>query len=203
MVATGSSFGRRLRVLRVARGLSQVGLAKAIGRHQTTIGPYERDEYSPAREIVERLAHVLDTSPEYLLFGRSPQRHTLAIVGRIGPGGLAEVRNLNLMSLNDAQLNGWRVEDDVMLPVFRPGQVALALGIAEPPEVLLGREVLATTTDGRTLLRRLMPGARAEVFDLVAWNGPTLAGVELREARLVVGCLAEEALTHGDEDAKS
>ena len=47
-----SSFGARLRSLRLAKELSQVELARLIGRHQTVIGPYERDEYEPPRDIV-------------------------------------------------------------------------------------------------------------------------------------------------------
>ena len=71
---SGSTFGRRLRALRLTLDMSQVELARRIGRHQTAIGPYERDEYEPPRDVVEKLAHVLETSPEYLYFGRSPQQ---------------------------------------------------------------------------------------------------------------------------------
>ena len=85
-----SSFGARLRSLRMAKGLSQVDLARLIGRHQTVIGPYERDEYEPPRDIVQKLAHVLDTSPEYLYFGRSPARSTIPMGGRFGIMGVLE-----------------------------------------------------------------------------------------------------------------
>ena len=78
------TFGGRLRALRVARDMSQVELARSIGRHQTAIGPYERDEYMPARDVVEKLASILETSPEYLLFGRSPHRAQLPVIGRMG-----------------------------------------------------------------------------------------------------------------------
>ncbi|MCB1834358.1 MAG: helix-turn-helix transcriptional regulator, partial [Geminicoccaceae bacterium] len=60
------SFGNRLRTLRLAMDMSQAELARLIGRHQTAIGPYERDEYMPARDIVAKLADILGTTPEYL-----------------------------------------------------------------------------------------------------------------------------------------
>ncbi len=68
--------------------MSQVELARRVGRHQTTIGPYERDEYTPSRDIVERLASVLDTTPEYLLFGRdaAAQQQSGSRVGSARPG---------------------------------------------------------------------------------------------------------------------
>ena len=86
-VPSGSTFGRRLRALRMAQDMSQVELARRIGRHQTAIGPYERDEYEPPRDVVEKLALVLETSPEYLYFGRSPPQIALPVVGRIGRAG--------------------------------------------------------------------------------------------------------------------
>ena len=73
-----STFGRRLRALRLTHGMSQVELAQRVGRHQTAIGPYERDEYEPPREVVEKLAAALDTTPEYLYFGRNPQQTALS-----------------------------------------------------------------------------------------------------------------------------
>ena len=70
--------------------MSQVELARRVGRHQTAIGPYERDEYEPPRDVVEKLALVLETSPEYLYFGRSPQQATLPVLGRLGRAGMLE-----------------------------------------------------------------------------------------------------------------
>lgn len=201
MIGHGSSFGRRLRALRLAKGLRQAELARLVGRHQTAIGPYERDEYAPPPDIVERLARALDTSPEYLLFGRHPRRSAVPLVGRIGPGGLAEPAELGTLALKDDQLLGWRVDDETMLPAYRPGQVALVLAAAEPRlEALLGRDALVELADGRRLLRRLLPGARPELFDLAAWNAPTLLGASLASARRVVGAVAGEAFAEGGPD---
>ncbi len=201
MIGHGTSLGRRLRALRLAKGLRQAELARLVGRHQTVIGPYERDEYAPPPDIVERLARALDTSPEYLLFGRHPRRSLIPLVGRIGPGGLAEPAELGTLALKDDRLLGWRVEDDTMLPAYRPGQVALVLAAAEVRlEALAGRDVLVELADGRRLLRRLLPGARPELFDLAAWNAPTLVGASLASARRVVGAVAGEAFAEGGSD---
>lgn len=194
MIAQGSSFGRRLRSLRLSKGLKQAELARLVGRHQTAIGPYERDEYAPAPDIVERLARALDTSAEYLLFGRHPRRSTIRVVGRIGPGGLGEAAELGTLALRDDLIVGWRVTDETMLPAYRPGQVALVLAAPESRlEEQLGQDVLADLDDGRRLLRRLLPAARPEVFDLAAWNAPTLAGVHVAAVRRVVGAASADA----------
>ncbi len=199
MIGHGQSFGRRLRALRLAKGLRQAELARRIGRHQTAIGPYERDEYTPSPDIVERLARALDTSPEYLLFGRDPRRSTVPLVGRIGPGGLAHEVELGPLALDEAKLVGWRVADDTMAPVYRPGQVVLVARTAEPrPAAALGEDVLAELADGRRLLRRLLPGADPERFDLAAWNAPVLAGVVVTAVRRVLGAMAADAFSASD-----
>jgi transcriptional regulator with XRE-family HTH domain len=196
-VPTRSTFGRRLRALRLARGISQVELARSVGRHQTAIGPYERDEYEPPREVVEKLAVVLETSAEYLFFGRSPQQTAVSVIGRLGRGGLLEPpleASMELVSLRDEQLRGYRLLDDCMAPVFRPGQIVLTPAAAvQDPARHLGRDVLAELADGRMLLRRLMPSADPARFDLAAYNAPHLPMVAVRSARPVIGALWPEA----------
>lgn len=209
MMRVRSTFGRRLRSLRLAQGLSQVELARRVGRHQTAIGPYERDEYEPPREVVERLAAILETSPEYLYFGRSPQRSTLPVLGIVGAAGLlnaADERRLALITLRDEQLRAYHVADDSMAPVFRAGQTVLALAAsADEPGRHLGRDVLAELADGRVFLRRLMPGADPACFDLMAYNAPSLPSVSVRSATLVAGVVWPLALKASgtEESAKS
>jgi len=195
--ASGSTFGRRLRALRATLGMSQVELARRIGRHQTAIGPYERDEYEPPRDVVEKLALVLETSPEYLYFGRSPLQITLPVQGQIGRAGLLEAAgdaSMELVQLRDQQLRGYRVRDDSMAPVFRPGQLVLALsGQGEAASTLIGRDALTELADGRILLRRLLPSSDPDRYDLAAYNAPLLPMVAVREVRSIVGVLWPEA----------
>jgi transcriptional regulator with XRE-family HTH domain len=196
-VSSGSTFGRRLRALRVTAGVSQVELARRIGRHQTAIGPYERDEYEPPRDVVEKLALILETSPEYLYFGRSPTQVELPVVGAVGRMGLLEEPvepAVDLIRLRDEQLQGYRVGDDSMAPVFRPRQIALVLRASDgEPAAQLGRDALVELADGRTILRRLLPSAQADRYDLAAYNAPLLSAVAVRRARSIVGLLWPES----------
>ena len=181
--------------------MSQVELARRIGRHQTAIGPYERDEYEPPRDVVEKLAAVLDTSPEYLYFGRSPNEIALPVVGQFGRAGLLDTgreAGAELVRLRDQQLRGYRVRDDSMAPVFRPRQIVLALATAEPdPAGLLGRDAIIELADGRTLLRRLLPSGDPGRYDLAAYNAPLLPMVAVRAAMSIVGALWPEAWRTG------
>jgi len=62
-----STFGKKLREAREAKGLSQQELAKAIGTVHTVIGRYERDEMKPSIDVVRRLADEVNTTVGYLI----------------------------------------------------------------------------------------------------------------------------------------
>ena len=183
--------------------MSQVELARRIGRHQTAIGPYERDEYEPPRDVVEKLALVLETSPEYLYFGRSPhaERRCRWSAGSARAGMLEPQprRPWSCCSLRDQQLRGYRVLDDSMAPVFRPGadRAGARRRRRRRRRRCSGRDALVELVDGRVLLRRLLPSARPARFDLAAYNAPLLPMVGVREARSIVGVLWPEAWRDG------
>lgn len=189
------SFGQRLRALRLGLELSQAELARRIGRHQTAIGPYERDEYMPSRDVVEKLAEALDSSPEYLQYGRSPHRSSLLRLGRLDPAGLLDQGGrLASLSLVEDRLVAMTLDDDAMLPVFRPGTTILvARTAARDPAALVGRHVVAELACGRQFLRRLMPASEPGNYLLTAYQAPVLGPLRPGAVRLVMGQLEAEA----------
>jgi transcriptional regulator with XRE-family HTH domain len=56
------NFGRRVRELRLARGLSQEELAFRAGVHRTYLGSIERGERNPALKNIAAIAAALDVS---------------------------------------------------------------------------------------------------------------------------------------------
>lgn len=191
------SFGQRLRALRLGLELSQAELARRIGRHQTAIGPYERNEYMPSRDVLEKLAGALETSPEYLQFGRSAYRSNLPRLGRLGAAGqLVQADRSPTLSLAEERLVAISIDDDAMLPVFRPGQLVLAARAATAElERLAGRHVVAELADGRQFLRRLLPAGETGSYMLDAYNAPPMGPLRPIAARLVLGLLEREALS--------
>jgi transcriptional regulator with XRE-family HTH domain len=71
-----SSFGKKMKECREARGLSQNALANELEVHHSSIGKYERDEVKPSVDVVKRVAVVLDTTVGYLL-GETQEAATL------------------------------------------------------------------------------------------------------------------------------
>ena len=187
--------------------MSQVELARRIGRHQTAIGPYERDEYEPPRDVVEKLALVLETSPEYLYFGRSPPQMALPVVGRHRPCRAARAAAGEPAGADQparraaARLPGR--SDDSMAPVFRPRQIALVAraGAERTAASCSGRDALVELADGRTLLRRLMPSARPDRFDLAAYNAPPSTDGAWSRGEIHCRCLVARSMARDSASA--
>jgi len=62
-----TSFGKKLKECREAKGISQSELAKSLKTNHSIIGKYERDEVAPSIDVVKKLADALDTTVGYLL----------------------------------------------------------------------------------------------------------------------------------------
>lgn len=71
-----STFGKKLRECREAKGLSQKELAKLLNTSYSVIGKYERDEMQPNIEAAKKIAKLVDTTVGYLL-SESEQENVL------------------------------------------------------------------------------------------------------------------------------
>lgn len=60
------TFGRRIRTLRAARGMSQEQLADAAGVHRTYVSSLERGQRNVGLDNIYTLADALDVSPSKL-----------------------------------------------------------------------------------------------------------------------------------------
>ncbi len=69
-----------MRIKRKALKLSQARLAKLVGfKNQSSISAIELNQHSSSPRIL-RLAEVLNTTPEYLLYGHSEKLHVASPV---------------------------------------------------------------------------------------------------------------------------
>lgn len=60
-------LNQQIRVLRQARGISQVELAKRLGVTKQSVSNWENDNIQPSVEMVVKLAGVFSVSTDYLL----------------------------------------------------------------------------------------------------------------------------------------
>lgn len=64
-----AAFGRRLRALRIERGLSQEGLAERASLSLNAVGSFERGQRFPRAASIEALVKALDVEPERFFGG--------------------------------------------------------------------------------------------------------------------------------------
>ena len=66
-------LNERIREIRLARKISQVELAKALGVTKQSVSNWENDNIQPSIDMLVKIADVLHVSTDYLL-GRDEQR---------------------------------------------------------------------------------------------------------------------------------
>jgi transcriptional regulator with XRE-family HTH domain len=64
------SFGEILKKLRQGKKMSQTEMAKVLGKTQSSIAYYEKNEKKPGPEIINKIADYFSVTTDYLL-GRS------------------------------------------------------------------------------------------------------------------------------------
>lgn len=70
MKESGTEFAKRVRFLRIRKGLSQDQLAKALGlKNRDSVSKIELGKQDVSTKQIERLADVLEVSIPYLIFG--------------------------------------------------------------------------------------------------------------------------------------
>ncbi|MBO9154073.1 helix-turn-helix domain-containing protein [Chitinophaga sp. GCM10012297] len=92
-----SSFGKKLRECRDAKGLSQSELAKLLNTNHSIIGKYEREEVKPTIDVVKRLAEELETTVGFLL-GETKQVNVLK-----DPAMLKRLNDIDALPETDKQ----------------------------------------------------------------------------------------------------
>ena len=63
-------FGRRLRLLREHRGISQERLAIQSGLDRTYVSAIDRGKKNPTLVIIHKLAEALDVNPHFFLLSK-------------------------------------------------------------------------------------------------------------------------------------
>lgn len=70
------SLNKRLKDERSKKGLSQQKLAELTETHYSNIGRYERGDAKPSAEVLNRIAQVLEISPDFLINGTLENKAT-------------------------------------------------------------------------------------------------------------------------------
>ena len=88
----GREFGRKLKELRMERGLTQRQLSEILGMDRTSVVKYETTDVGPSRDVLKRIAVYFGVSTDYLLGNdaTAENRTIRAIRFAVDEGGLTE-----------------------------------------------------------------------------------------------------------------
>lgn len=185
----------KLRAWRQFRGLTLEALGEAIGMSSQNLGRIERGIVPLSEEHHARLAKALqievadlfrepngtgETSPLVPIIGRVGADNEGTVIYTTGqasgdlvpipPGGGDTSRALEVVGHSGGE---WAP----------PGSIIYFEDQRHPPTPdMLGYPCVVETDDGRVLLKRLLRGSKAGLFDLESRVGPTLVDVRLRWA---------------------
>lgn len=84
-------LNQRIRETRQARGMTQVQLAKKLGVTKQSLSNWENDNIQPSIDTLEKLAHHLDVSTDFLL-GRDNRRYI--DVSGLSPREVAHIQEI-------------------------------------------------------------------------------------------------------------
>lgn len=182
----GMGIGERIKTARKQCGLSQVELAKAVGRSQSAVAEWETGDTEPRRNIVEKIATALGVSALWLEIGgvgesSSGERYEAplpASEGAVGAapdlvpvyaaapsehhaecfirGGIVEHRLRPNRWKNVKGLYGFFVADDAMAPRLNVGEL---VWVHPHRRAAPGQETVFISCDGdtpRAMLRVLV-----------------------------------------------
>jgi phage repressor protein C with HTH and peptisase S24 domain len=173
-----------------ALGLKAAPLAKSLKQGDSFVRDILRGKTrSPAADSLAKLADALETTADYLIGkveysggGPKPRAKTTTVVGRAGAATDGRVVFAEGHGgLGTVMLPEGAPEDSVAIEVTGYSMGMLADGAllfyseqTTPSDEMLGLIVIVGTEAGEVLLKRLLRGSRAGVFDLESLNGPTL-----------------------------
>lgn len=157
MTSTASTLGDRLRLARLARGLSQTKLADLSLMKQSDVSKVERGESAQTAGIA-RLCKVLRVDSDWLEFGRPPfPDFVLRAAEPDAAPYLAHAASLHGATLDAPLLNAAAIREINNMPAFFRTVID---DDANAPAIKQGQEVLWSTT------RKAAPGRMVLVRDL-------------------------------------
>ncbi len=162
-----SDFGRRLRLARLRRGLTQAELASLVGLKQSLISKYETGTRTPEFSLVQQLAAVLNVPVSYFsgevgLPESIPQARRIPLFGKVPAGDWSEASPSDAYTYFDLESlvrhadYALIVEGDSMYPNIKPGDIVL---VQSTPDFIHGEVVIVRSHTGEVSLKRVVKQA--------------------------------------------
>lgn len=184
---TTGKFPNGLRAAMEAKKLGPTALGNLAGESKQNIDRWAKQERRLKPEDAAKLAPHLGVAVSDLLLldelGEAPRRPTTRIVGRAGAATDGQVIFVDGdEGLGEVEVPEGASEESVAVEVNGYSQGFIADGCLifytevhqAPTDDMLGQIVVVGTDDGQVLLKKLLRGSKAGLYDLESINGPML-----------------------------
>ena len=147
----------------------------------------------PPRQVGDQIGGFAEEAAAYV----AGPGHLVTIMGYVGAGAevLPEFKQVPPDGLDQVELPfaspqdviGLQVRGDAMLPRYDDGTVIIVYREQHRSTAsLIGEEAAVRTHDGRRHLKRIMPGPRAQTYNLESANARTIVGARIVWASEIV-----------------
>lgn len=172
-----------------ASGLTMKAASQAAGLNDSFVRDMLERGRVPSIDKFAKLAKVLGTTVADLMGEASVVLHQVPIMGfftagaeilpdfeKVPPGGLEQI---NVPFALPAEMIGFLVRDESMLPAYRDGAVVIVFREQRRPvEYFYGAEAAVKSTDGRRYLKTIIRG-QGNTVNLLSCNANPIENVTL------------------------
>lgn len=107
-MASDVDLGRRIRDMRMTRGMSQADLAKRLDVSATAVWNWEMNGAQPRPTMLAAIAGALDISERYLRTGQAEQATSARTAAEVVYAARKEIAELNGVEIDKVRIS-WRV----------------------------------------------------------------------------------------------
>lgn len=179
-------MGNNLKRLRELKDWTHETAAEAMGISRGAFIKLERFERKLNEDTIQKACEAFGVTADVVLGKQTPIR----VMGRIGAGGSIEpeheqvpVDGLYTVDLPFAVpdgIDGFEVNGESMLPVYKPGDVILVWRDQKrPTDAFLGEEAAVLTDRGYRALKEIQRGRASGIFNLASYNAKLIEDVKI------------------------
>lgn len=199
--AMGESNDRLKSARKKAGFASARSAANRFGWIVSTYASHENGQTPVPVDAAEVYGRAYKVSPGWILTGDlDPTNYRIIkVMGRVGTGSVITPEEEQVPPEGLSQVDvpfplpedaiAFEVDGTSMLPRYEAGDLVVCLNRYTDPELLIGRQVVVKTGDGKRYLKKLRQGRKKGTFDLESFNADPIEGVKVAwaaEVRLIV-----------------
>lgn len=193
-------LGHRFRRVRRQLGETQADFGRRFGVDQSTVAKWEKGQHLPKDHRLDTLAELEAETETYSLDGEKTDKSVsslftlVPVVGEIGAGAAVypiegdtttKTTGYIRAARGFGAVQALRVRGDSMWPAYHDGDWVFVDNRDASWPLERGKEYVIETADGRHLLKMVEPARENGRYNLISYNAPPEADVEVISARRV------------------